>query len=128
VIRAAVRHGSTVLLTTHYLDEAEQLSDELAVIEGGHILFRGPSESLKSTVGQELRLQFSGGFTPEELAPFGKVLPERGRLTLLTTRASARELTERALARGTEVTVGPVTLEEAFLELVGKGIEEDEAA
>jgi hypothetical protein len=57
---------------------------------------------------------------------FGKVFAERGRTVVLTTRASVRELTEFALLRGAEVTVGPVTLEEAFLELVGRGIEEEE--
>lgn len=127
VIRRAARRGSTVLLTTHYLDEAEQLSDELAVIEHGHVLFKGVSEALKSTVGREVRLQFSGGFLTSDLEPYGKVVRERDRLTLLTTRSSVRELTDLALGRGAEVTVGPVTLEEAFLELVGKGIEEDEA-
>ncbi len=125
VIRRATRRGSTVLLTTHYLDEAEQLSDELAVIEGGRILYRGGAEALKSSVGQEVRLQFTGGFTAEELAPFGKVYRDRDRLILLTVGRSVRELTELALARNAVVTVGPVTLEEAFLELVGRGIEED---
>ena len=125
VIRRAAQKGSTVLLTTHYLDEAEQLSEELAVIEGGRILYQGTAEALKSTLGREVRLQFSGGFTPGELEPYGKVYRERDRLTLLTTRPSARELTDRALARGVVVTAGPVTLEEAFLELVGRGIEEE---
>jgi ABC-2 type transport system ATP-binding protein len=125
VIRRAAHRGSTVLLTTHYLDEAEQLSDELAVIESGRILYKGTAEALKSTLGREVRLQFYRGFRVEELAPYGKVFQERDRLTLLTVRASVPELTERALARGVEMTVGPVTLEEAFLELVGRGIEED---
>ena len=125
VIRRATRRGSTVLLTTHYLDEAEQLADELAVIEGGRILYRGGADALKSTVGREVRLQVAGGFSAEELAPFGKVFRERDRLVVLTSRSAARELTDGAIARGVDVTVGPVTLEEAFLELVGRGIEED---
>ncbi len=127
VIRRAARRGSTVLLTTHYLDEAEQLSDELAVIEGGRILYRGTAEAMKSSLGREVRLQFSGGFRADELERYGKVFRDRDRLTLLTSRASARDLTEQALARGVSVTAGPVTLEEAFLELVGRGIEEEEA-
>lgn len=126
VIRRAVEHGSTVLLTTHYLDEAEQLSDELAVFEGGKLAYHGTSEALKSNLGREVRLQFSGGFTPAELEAYGKVFHERDRLTLLTARSSVPELTDRAMSRGVVVTVGPVTLEEAFLELVGRGIEEDE--
>jgi ABC-2 type transport system ATP-binding protein len=126
VIRRATRRGSTVLLTTHYLDEAEQLSDELAVIEGGKVLYKGTSDALKSTLGREVRLQFSGGFREEELQPFGKVLKDRDRLVLLTSRSTVRGLTDLALERGSEITVGPVTLEEAFLELVGRGIEEEE--
>ncbi|MCI4328741.1 MAG: ABC transporter ATP-binding protein [Thermoplasmata archaeon] len=126
VIRGAIRHGSTVLLTTHYLDEAEALSQELAVIDGGKILYRGTAEALKATIHRELRLQFYGGFTEAELAPYGKVLLERDRIVLLTGRESVKELTELALARGIEMNVGRVTLEEAFLELVGRGIEEEE--
>jgi ABC-2 type transport system ATP-binding protein len=127
VIRRAAQKGSTVLLTTHYLDEAEQLSEELAVIDGGKVLYRGTAEKLKLTLGREVRLQFSAGFRAEELQPYGRVFSDRNRLTLLTTRAQVRALTEQALERGSEVVVGPVTLEEAFLELVGRGIEEDEA-
>jgi ABC-2 type transport system ATP-binding protein len=126
VIRKVTGRGSTVLLTTHYLDEAEQLSEELAVIEGGHILYHGTGEALKSTVGREVRVQFAGSIRPELLTSFGKVFAERGRTVVLTTRSAVPELTEIALARGTEVTVGPVALEEAFLELVGRGIEEEE--
>ena len=126
VIRRAVRHGSTVLLTTHYLDEAEQLTEELAVIEGGRILYRGTAEALKARVGREVRLQFTGGFRVDELQRYGRVFSDRGRIVLLTGRGAVRELTAAAVERGSEVTVGPVTLEEAFLELVGRGIEEDE--
>lgn len=125
VIRAAVKRGSTVLLTTHYLDEAEQLTEELAVIEGGRILYRGTAENLKARVGREVRLQFASGFTAQELEPYGRVIADRGRTVVLTTKAHVRELTGLALERGSEVTVGPVTLEEAFLELVGRGIEEE---
>lgn len=127
VIRRAVRKGSTVLLTTHYLDEAEQLSEELAVIEGGRVLYRGAAEALKSKVHREIRLQFGGGFTAEELRPYGEVMSDRGRLTLLTTRDRVEELTRRALERKIAVNVGPVTLEEAFLTLVGRAIEDEDA-
>ncbi|HZY70917.1 MAG TPA: ABC transporter ATP-binding protein [Thermoplasmata archaeon] len=127
VIRRATREGSTVLLTTHYLDEAEQLSEDLAVIEGGRLLYRGSAEALRATIHREVRLQFSSGFSEEELGRYGKVFHDRDRFTLLTTRREATELTDVALRRGVAVNAGPVTLEEAFLELVGRGIEEEEA-
>jgi len=125
VIRAAARKGSTLLLTTHYLDEAEQLSEELAVIESGRILYRGNSEALKSRVHREVRLRFEGPVSADELRSFGDVAVDRDGLTLLTTRARVTELTQFALERNSVLTVGPVTLEEAFLALVGKRIEED---
>ncbi len=127
VIRRSVRNGSTVLLTTHYLDEAEQLTDELAVIEGGRVLYRGTPDALKSKVRREVRLHFSSGFSAEELAPFGEVYAERGGLTVMTTRAQVEELTRMALERKIAVNVGPVTLEEAFLTLVGRDIEEEDS-
>jgi len=127
VIRGAVRTGSTVLLTTHYLDEAEQLTEDLAVVEGGRILYRGTPEALKSRVGQEVRLQVEGAVTAAELRSFGQVFEERNKVTVLTTRDRVPELTQIALERKATVNVGPVTLEEAFLELVGRSIEEDTA-
>jgi ABC-2 type transport system ATP-binding protein len=126
VIRRAARNGSTILLTTHYLDEAEQLSEELAVIEGGRILYKGAAEDLKAKVRREVRLHFASGFTSKELEPHGEVYAERGGLTVMTTRARVEELTRLALERRIAVSIGPVTLEEAFLTLVGRSIEEDE--
>jgi ABC-2 type transport system ATP-binding protein len=128
VIRRAARKGSTILLTTHYLDEAEQLSEELAVIEGGRILYKGAAEDLKAKVRREVRLHFGSGFTAKELEPYGEVYAEKGGLTVMTTRVRGEELTHLALGRGIGVSIGPVTLEEAFLTLVGRSIEEDEPA
>jgi ABC-2 type transport system ATP-binding protein len=128
VIRHAARNGSTILLTTHYLDEAEQLSEELAVIEGGRILYKGVPEDLKAKVRREVRLHFGSGFTSKELEPYGEVYAEKGGLTVMTTRARVEDLTRLALERRIAVSIGPVTLEAAFLTLVGRSIEEDDPA
>ena len=127
VIRSVARTGSTILLTTHYLDEAEQLSEQLAIIEAGQILYRGNPRELKERLGREVRVEFSGGVGRDELAPFGPVHPTSNGFAVLTAQRRVPELTDLALARGSVVSVGPVSLEEAFLELVGKRIEEDEA-
>ena len=50
-IRALVRSGSTVLLTTQYLEEADQLADTVAVIDHGKVIAEGTPDSLKSQVG-----------------------------------------------------------------------------
>ena len=53
VIEELVKGGVTLLLTTQYLDEADQLADEIAVIDRGKVIARGTSDALKSQVGGE---------------------------------------------------------------------------
>ncbi|MCB1498953.1 MAG: ATP-binding cassette domain-containing protein [Bauldia sp.] len=51
IIRLLVRNGTTVLLTTQYLEEADQLADRIAVIDHGRVIAEGPSAELKASVG-----------------------------------------------------------------------------
>src|SRR5262249_44261080 len=51
VIADLVRDGTTVLLTTQYLEEADQLADRISVIDGGRVIAEGTADELKSQVG-----------------------------------------------------------------------------
>src|SRR5215211_3707682 len=54
VIRDLVTEGTTLLLTTQYLDEADRLADSIAVIDGGRVIAEGTSDQLKARVGGEM--------------------------------------------------------------------------
>jgi ABC-2 type transport system ATP-binding protein len=54
VIRELVSDGTTLLLTTQYLDEADNLADSIAVIDGGQVIAEGTSDQLKDRVGGEM--------------------------------------------------------------------------
>ncbi|WP_406475496.1 ATP-binding cassette domain-containing protein [Streptomyces sp. NBC_01615] len=69
IIRELVSGGTTVFLTTQYLDEADQLADRIAVLNGGSIVAEGSAEELKRLVpGGHVRLRFSDPVAYEQAA------------------------------------------------------------
>ena len=99
--------GKTVLLTTHYLDEAQELADRVAIVKDGRVLAIGPPREL-GTGAAQYRVAWRDG---------------DGELVARQTDDPTRllhELTSEALARGEQVrelSVGRPTLEDVYLEL-----------
>jgi ABC-2 type transport system ATP-binding protein len=108
MIRSLRSLGKTILLTTHYLDEAQNLADRVAVLVGGEIVRSGsPADLVSDAPGAEVRWRESG----EEHVVHTE---EPTRLV--------HELTGRALAEGREVEgleIRRASLEDVYLELVG---------
>src|SRR5690606_26319500 len=72
IVRAIAAEGTTVLLTTQYLDEADRLADRLAVIDHGRLIAEGTSRELKASVGgSALHIRVS---TAERLHDAGSIL------------------------------------------------------
>ncbi len=126
ILRAA-RERRTVLLTTHYLDEAEALSSRLALLEGGRVLTEGTPTAIRAAVQLPYRVTVEGSFDATELAAYGPVSALPSGHLVFTREPAARELAQTALARGARVSMGPVTLEDIFLQLVGRRLDEDAA-
>jgi ABC-type multidrug transport system ATPase subunit len=124
-IRRASREARTIVLTTHYLDEAEALSTRLALIESGKLRLEGSPEDLRGRVRYPYRVTLQGSFPREELESYGKVSEVEGGMLLFTREREAREVAKWALDRGLRISMGPVSLEDIFLDVVGRSIEED---
>jgi ABC-2 type transport system ATP-binding protein len=124
-VRRTIREQRTILLTTHYLDEAEALSARLALVERGKIVLEGAPSDLRARVRYPYRVTVQGQFTSSELASYGRVADIEGGHLVFAREESARDLARLALERGARVSMGPVSLEDIFLEVVGRSIEED---
>ncbi|MGA7476769.1 MAG: ABC transporter ATP-binding protein [Thermoplasmata archaeon] len=124
-IRRASRENRTIVLTTHYLDEAEALSSRLALIESGRLKLEGSPADLRARVRYPYRVTIQGSFPREELDSYGKVSEIEGGMLLFTREQEAHEVARRALERGLRISMGPVSLEDIFLDVVGRSIEED---
>jgi ABC-2 type transport system ATP-binding protein len=115
-IRALKELGMTVLLTTHYLDEAQALADRVAIIKDGRILIEGAPQELGSAGVARYRIAYRNGSG-------GVVERETDDPTALL-----HELTGAALARGERLeglTVSRPTLEDVYLELTAEERTED---
>jgi ABC-2 type transport system ATP-binding protein len=124
--RELTRKGSTILLTTHYLDEAEALSQRLYIVDRGKLLLQGTAEELKRAVGGTLKVTLAGGAPfVAQFRSFGQPVPDGTALTLITEPGRLSEILELAVRSKLTATVGPVSLEEAFLKAVGRSIDEE---
>jgi ABC-2 type transport system ATP-binding protein len=113
--------GKTILLTTHYMDEAERLSDRLAVIADGSIVAEGTVASLRE---QQAATVISFRAAPADILDGfdGTARLENGRVTIETNEPTRvlHHLTSRAAAAGLELQelrVAPVSLEDIYLKL-----------
>ena len=140
VIRSQVRQGTTLLLTTQYMEEADELADEIAVVDHGKIIARGTADELKSQVGGE-RIEVVVhdrsllSRAADLLAPDGTAsIDEHTRRLTIAADGGARQLVEVVRRLGDEeIRVDDVglrrpTLDDVFLALTGHAAETDEAA
>src|SRR5712675_18874 len=140
IVRDLRRDGTTILLTTQYLEEADQLADEIAVIDHGRVIAQGTGNELKDRVGgQILEVELTDVLQRDEaeaaLLRVGCGAPEKderpNRLTLPAPREglvlledAAAEL-RRAGIGVSDMGLRRPTLDDVFLQLTGKAPSEN---
>ena len=130
------REGTTVLYTTHYMEEAQELSDQIVILDHGKVIANGTHQELVKIVGEQDRIELTlSGSEPDRVAErwrsldgVQQVLPAQdGALALLVNDSNRvlPELFETASELGgriTSVQVKEPNLEEVFLHLTGRAL------
>lgn len=131
IINKLKADGKTILLTTQYLEEADQLADNIVVIDGGKVIAEGTAKALKAKVGKDrLELTFKKA---TELAAAQKVLGKKvvdanekeGTLTVMITDTN-KDVSSTLVALSTagisieSMAIHKPTLDDVFLSLTGK--------
>jgi ABC-2 type transport system ATP-binding protein len=119
--------GGSILLTTHYMDEAEMLSDYVVIIDKGMIVAQGTIQDLRKVIPQNIRVDISrDGLDAESLRSYGSVVDTgSGTLRVFTFESAAKDLSDLAIQKNLSFTVSSVTLDDVFVRLVGDGIGDD---
>jgi lipooligosaccharide transport system ATP-binding protein len=113
--------GVTVLMSTHYIEEAERLADTVAVMSAGRIIAQGtPAELVREHAGERV-LEVYG--PADRLAHVSSLASERGWQTRRSGPAIAIMRAENLDGDAPEGVMRPANLEDAFVALTGEGIE-----
>jgi ABC-2 type transport system ATP-binding protein len=132
VVRRLKGEGRTILMTTHYMEEAEALCDRLAIMDHGRILDSGTVDELIGRRFRERGVHFRRAGAPEEerlkaLPAVSRVVYEADEVVLFTsdvpaTIAGLLELTGRTGVEPADLMIRRGSLEDVFLELTGRAL------
>ena len=136
LVRALADQGTCVLYTTHYMEEAEHLCHQLAIIDHGQIVAAGTLRELRALLGERDLLRLSGVFDPQTVvsaldtvAGIEVITSAEDGLTLAVTEASQRlsDIFAALTAAGStirETTLTEPNLESLFIKLTGRELRE----
>jgi ABC-2 type transport system ATP-binding protein len=132
------REGKTIVLTTHMMEEADALSDRIAIIDHGKLLLLDTPEDLKKTIGRGdiVEIQLANAALNDKVLTLMKSLDGieevkeiKGRVTVRALNASSKlpqmiDLIEGAEGRVLDISIRGNTLEDVFIYLTGRALRE----
>jgi ABC-2 type transport system ATP-binding protein len=121
VLREMVEQGKTILLTTHIMEEAEMVSDKLAIIHKGSVVAEGAPDKIKRLTKERFRVVVEGNLKSLGLQENNNHIVKFGskHIIYVENEDTALELIGKALKKGLKAEIAPITLEDVFVKLVG---------
>jgi ABC-2 type transport system ATP-binding protein len=121
VLREMVGNGKTVVLTTHIMEEAEMVSDRVAIVHKGSMVAQGTPDQIRRQIPDRYRIVVEGNLEDLKLTENHNHTVTFGNRHIVYVRdeSEALQLVEKALKKGLKAETARVTLEDTFVRLVG---------